>query len=65
MRKLLLIGLSAGVAAITLAEIGNYAFSQAPSEIIGCVYNSSLPTLSDKQTTALQCDTNGQLILAP
>lgn len=35
--------------------------AQAPSGRPGCVFNSVLPTLADKQTVALQCDTNGKL----
>ncbi len=54
------------VGGVILLALGYAAIGQpAPSEIAGCVYNSVLPTLADKQTVALQCDTNGQLILAP
>lgn len=37
--------------------------AQAPSGKPGCVFNTVLPTLSDKQTVALQCDTSGRLQL--
>ena len=33
----------------------------APSSFPGCVYNSTPPSLSDKQTTALQCDSSGRV----
>ena len=34
-----------------------------PSSIPGCVFNTSLPTLTTGQQTVLQCDTNGKLLL--
>ena len=53
------------IGALLLSPIGwGYLHSQpAPGSFPGCVYNSSLPTLSNKQTTVLQCDVHGQLIL--
>lgn len=63
MKKTLLV---LGASGILAAGMVTYSLSQnAPSEIAGCVYNSSLPTLSNLQTTTLQCDANGQLLLAP
>jgi hypothetical protein len=35
----------------------------APSSLPGCIYNTSLPTLTTGQQTVLQCDTNGKLLL--
>ncbi len=37
--------------------------AQSPSSRPGCVYNSTLPTLTDKQIVALQCDSSGKLWL--
>lgn len=36
---------------------------QAPSNLPGCQYNASLPTLGDNQTVVLQCDINGKLLV--
>ena len=52
--------------AFAVLAAGYGALSQpAPSGVIGCVYNAVLPTLANRQTTTLQCDSAGQLILAP
>lgn len=37
--------------------------AQAPSGLPGCQYNASLPTLTTRQTTVLQCDSSGKLLL--
>lgn len=36
---------------------------QSPSQINGCVYNSSPPTLSNLQQSQFQCDSSGKLLL--
>lgn len=33
-----------------------------PTELPGCVYNSTPPTLTNRQITTFQCDVNGKLI---
>lgn len=47
------------------ALVGSYAVytqAQAPTAgLPGCTFNSAAPVLSDKQSVAVQCDTNGQL----
>lgn len=50
------------VAATLIGGVSYYAFSQqAPSELPGCVYNATPPTLADKQSVRIQCDINGQI----
>lgn len=53
--------------AVMVFSLGAIVFVRAqqtaPSSLPGCVYNASLPTLSDRQQTVLQCDINGKLIL--
>lgn len=40
----------------------SYAASvRGPDSLPGCIYNASPPTLSDGQSTTLQCDVNGNL----
>lgn len=61
-----IIGLAGAGAVLAMIFVAPSATPQpAPSGIMGCVYNSSLPSLANLQTTTLQCDVNGQLILAP
>lgn len=50
-------------ALLALASFGAYA-QPAPSEIPGCVYNSTPPTLANFQTAPFQCDVNGRLKLS-
>jgi hypothetical protein len=52
-----------GLGALISAAIGTALAQskQAPNSIPGCVYNVTPPTLTDKQTSALQCDINGKL----
>lgn len=41
-----------------------YAVAQSargPDSLPGCIYNSSAPTLTTGQSSALQCDVNGRL----
>lgn len=53
-----------GVALIALGMLGTHRVrSQTPSSVPGCVYNSSLPTLTDRQTVTIQCDVNGRIIV--
>lgn len=43
--------------------VSSAAWAQsAPGQIAGCVYNASPPSLSDKQSVALQCNSSGELI---
>ena len=47
---------------IAVAGIGfGYAQVSTPSAINGCVYNSSPPTLTNKQTAPFSCDSTGKL----
>ncbi len=39
------------------------AQQKSPDAVNGCVYNSSPPTLTDKQTTPFQCDSAGRLLV--
>lgn len=59
MKKLIWIGLGTIALAGGLAA---YVQAQAPSELAGCVYNATPPTLSDKQTVVIQCNVNGKII---
>jgi hypothetical protein len=52
-----------GFAWLVTAAYLNATKAQAPSDRPGCIFNSVLPTLSDKQQVAMQCDTNGRLQL--
>ncbi len=36
---------------------------QGPEVLMGCVYFSSLPTLTDKQENVMLCDSSGKLLL--
>lgn len=54
------------IAVIVITALGVSAIiaqTRAPTSLPGCQYNASLPTLSDKQTTVLQCDSSGRLLL--
>ena len=44
-----------------VGAVVGYAYAQAPQTIPGCVYNATPPTLTNRQTTSLQCDVNGKL----
>lgn len=46
-----------GAAAVQVAG----AQQTAPNVIPGCIYNATPPTLTDRQSTVLQCDVNGKL----
>lgn len=51
------------VAGVALLALGYAAFSQpAPQSFPGCVYRTSLPTLANRQTTAINCTINGAII---
>lgn len=46
------------------AMVTGYAVAQSvrgPDSLPGCIYNSSPPTLTTGQVTALQCDSAGRL----
>lgn len=45
------------------AAISQLQSQPAPTDIAGCVYNTTPPTLANKQTVALQCDINGKIIV--
>ena len=42
-----------------------YAQQTSPAQVNGCVYNSSLPTLTNGQSSVFQCDVNGKLLVSP
>lgn len=45
------------------AAVAGYAWAQqGPNVIVGCIYSTNLPTLSNGQVSALQCDANGKLV---
>lgn len=46
-----------------IASMVSYAVAQQknPDSITGCVYNVTPPTLTDKQTAPLSCDSTGKL----
>lgn len=46
-----------------LASMVSYSIAQQknPDMITGCVYNATPPTLTDKQTAPLSCDSTGKL----
>ncbi len=48
------------ILALLAATVGAYA-QPAPGSFPGCVYNATPPTLADKQTAALQCDSSGRI----
>lgn len=50
-------GLTLGSAGLALAQA-----LVAPAAVNGCVYNSTAPTLSNRQQTVFECDVNGKLI---
>ena len=50
-------GLIVGSVGIALA-----AGAISPAAVNGCVYNSTAPTLSNRQQTVFECDVNGKLI---
>lgn len=37
------------------------ASKRGPDSLPGCIYNATPPTLTDGQSSALQCDINGKL----
>jgi len=58
MKQVLWMALGAAIA----AAIGVATAQQtSPNVIPGCIYNSSPPTLTNGQSTVLQCDVNGKL----
>lgn len=48
--SIILAGVAIGVAQVS-----------TPAAVNGCVYNSSPPTLTDKQTAPFSCDSTGKL----
>jgi hypothetical protein len=46
-----------------VSSLIGYAVAQptTPAIVPGCVYNATPPTLTDRQTSVLQCDINGKL----
>jgi hypothetical protein len=40
-----------------------FALMQGPSDMPGCVYNATPPTLTDGQPSVLQCDTNSKIVV--
>lgn len=47
--------------ALIAAAVGTAVAQRVPSDFPGCVYNATPPTLTDKQSSVLQCDVNGKL----
>jgi hypothetical protein len=45
-----------GLGALISAAIGYATAQQGPNQLIGCVFNTVAPTLSNGQSSVLQCD---------
>ena len=45
------------------ASLKLVAQQTVPAQIDGCIYNSSLPTLSNGQASLWQCDVNGKVLV--
>ncbi len=55
--------LSIGFTVGSVSAVGrSFAQLVSPAAVNGCVYLSTPPSLSDKQTVAFQCDSSGKLI---
>lgn len=52
-----ILGLVIGSAGLALAQT-----ALQPAAINGCIYNSSLPTLTNRQSTVFHCDSSGKLL---
>ena len=52
------VAIGAGITGFAIAQS-----SRGPDSLPGCIYNSSAPTLTTGQSTTLQCDVNGRLLV--
>lgn len=52
---------------VLLFLIASPALAQqtTPAQVNGCIYNSSLPILTNGQSSVFQCDVNGKLLVSP
>ena len=54
---------AAAILSVAAAAYPLVAGPSAPATTPLCIYNSSLPTLTDGQFVQIQCDTNGKILV--
>lgn len=63
MKKAALLLGTTGLIAMGFGVYLAFGSGPAPSDIAGCVYSATPPSLSDGQTVAIQCTNAGKIIV--